>query len=173
MAQLKIEHSPSLQSSGNTTGQRTLLSGKAAPHHGLASRWKRLGGGLIDLLLLAVITVSVMLATGVSPLQPVTIGQQAAGAVFGFVVFLLLNGYLLFKKGQTIGKVVVKTRIIDLSDNVPSFGKLIVLRYLIFTLAAFIPIVNIVGLVNALFIFRKERRCLHDYMAGTRVINCL
>ena len=28
-----------------------------------------------------------------------------------------MNGYLLFKKGQTIGKVVVKKRIVDLNGN--------------------------------------------------------
>ncbi len=144
----------------------------------LASRWKRLGGVLIDTLLASVIIVPIMLATGIFQQifseQQLTIGQQATLFVVGWVVFLLLNGYLLFKKGQTIGKVVVKTRIVDLSDNVPSFGKLIVLRYLILGLAGQIPILGgLVGLVNVLFIFGKKRRCIHDYMAGTRVINTL
>ncbi len=142
----------------------------------LASRWKRLAGALIDGLILMVIIVPIMLAIGVLQQafsgQEMTIGQQAVLFVVGWVVFLMLNGYLLFKKGQTIGKVVVKTRIVDLNGNVPSFGKLFVLRYLILGLVIQIPILGgLVGFVNPLFIFGKERRCIHDYMAGTRVIN--
>lgn len=141
----------------------------------LASRWRRLGGALIDGLISMVIIVPIMLATGVLQAafsgEGMTIGQQAAFFVVGWVVFLILNGYLLLNRGQTIGKVAVKTRIVDLSGNIPSFGKLLVLRYLILGLVAQIPIIgSLAGLVNALFIFGKERRCLHDHMAGTRVV---
>lgn len=148
----------------------------------LASRWKRLGGVLIDALIIMAIMVPIGLATGVwqqlASGQQMTIGQLAVQNVVGLVVFLLLNGYLLFKKGQTIGKVVVKTRIVDLSDNVPSIGKLIVLRYLILSLAfqililvGFVALADAVPFADALFIFGKKRRCIHDYIAGTRVIN--
>jgi len=142
----------------------------------LASRWVRLGGALIDSFIAMVIIVPIMLATGVfqqaSRGEPMSLGQQAAFFVVGFLVFLILNGYLLFKRGQTIGKVVVKTRIVDLTGDIPDFGKLLVLRYLVIGLVAQIPIIGgLVGLVNALCIFGKERRCLHDYIAGTRVMN--
>jgi len=30
---------------------------------------------------------------------------------------------------------------------------------------------GLIGLVDILFIFGKERRCLHDLLAGTRVVN--
>jgi uncharacterized RDD family membrane protein YckC len=65
----------------------------------------------------------------------------------------------------------VKTKIVDLSGNIPHFEKLLVLRYLVLGLVTQIPIIgSLAGLVNALFIFGKERRCVHDYMAGTRVV---
>jgi uncharacterized RDD family membrane protein YckC len=142
----------------------------------LASRWARLGGALIDGLIAMVICVPIMFATGVLQQafrgQAMSLGQQAAFFVVGFLVFLILNGYLLLKRGQTIGKVVVKTRIVDLTGNIPDFGKLLVLRYLVLGLVSQIPIIGgLGGLVNALWIFGKERRCLHDYIAGTRVIN--
>ena len=142
----------------------------------LASRWKRFGGGLIDGVVSMAIMVPIMLTTDVpqQPFrgQPMTFGEQATLFVVGWVVFLVLNGYLLYKRGQTIGKVAVKTKIIDLNGNLPSFGKLIVLRYFILGLVVQIPIVgSLAGLVDGLLIFGKERRCLHDYMAGTRVIN--
>jgi len=142
----------------------------------LASRWKRLGGALIDCLIMITIIVPIGLATGVFQQlfsgMAMTSGEHAISGVTGWVVFLILNGYLLHHKGQTIGKVVVKTRIVDLNGHVPNFGKLLVLRYLILGLVYQIPIVGaIASFVNPLFIFGKDRRCLHDYMAGTRVIN--
>jgi uncharacterized RDD family membrane protein YckC len=140
-----------------------------------ASRGKRLGGALIDGLISIVIIVPIMLATGVLQEafrgEGMTLGQQAAFFVVGWVVFLTLNGYLLLRRGQTIGKVVVKTKIVDLSGNLPNFGKLLVLRYFVLGLVAQIPIIgSLAGLVNVLFIFGKERRCVHDYIASTRVV---
>ncbi len=141
----------------------------------LASRWKRLGGAMLDGVISMVIIVPLILVTGVLQRafsgEGMTIGQQAAFFVVGWVVFLILNGYLLANRCQTIGKVAVRTKIVDLQGNIPSFGKLLLLRYLVLGLVAQIPIAgSLVGLVNALFIFGKERRCLHDYMAGTRVV---
>ena len=56
--------------------------------------------------------------------------------------------------------------------EVPPFGKLIGLRYLPLMVVSVIPIplIQIAGLIDALFIFRADRRCVHDLMAGTRVI---
>ena len=45
------------------------------------------------------------------------------------------------------------------------------LRYLPVQLAGAIPLVGpIIGLVNILMIFRGDRRCGHDLIAGTRVV---
>ena len=142
----------------------------------LASRWKRLGGALIDCLISGAIILPIMLVAGVlrraSSGVEMTIGEQVGFFVVGWVVFLALNGYLLFTRGQTIGKVAVQTKIVDLSGNIPNFGKLLVLRYLVLGLVSQVPLIGgLAGLVNALFIFGKERRCVHDYIAGTIVIN--
>jgi uncharacterized RDD family membrane protein YckC len=142
----------------------------------LASRGKRLGGVLIDGLILMVILVPVILATGVLQQafagRQVTIGQQVTYGLLGTVVFLLLNGYLLATRGKTIGKVAVGTRIVDLQGQLPPLGKLLVLRYFIPWMAGTIPIVGgLFSLIDALFIFGRERRCIHDHLAGTRVVN--
>jgi len=141
----------------------------------LASRWKRLGGAMIDGVISSAIIVPIMVATGVLHRlvsgESMTIGQQAAFFVVGWIIFLLLNGYLLFNRGQTIGKVALKTKIVDLNGNVPNFGKLLVFRYLSLGVISQVPIVGgLAGLVNVLFIFGKERRCVHDHLAGTRVV---
>jgi uncharacterized RDD family membrane protein YckC len=142
----------------------------------LASRWKRLGGALIDGLVSLVVFLPLTLVTGgqeqILNGQQLTIGQQVAFFVVGYVVFLLLNGYLLYRKGQTIGKLVVKARMVDLKGHIPHFGKLFVLRYVLPSLVVQIPVLgSLVAIVDVLFIFGQENRCLHDHLAGTWVIN--
>ncbi len=143
-----------------------------------ASRPVRLGGAIVDGLIQVAILVPIMLAAGVLQQtfrgEKMTFGQQAIFFVVGQVVFLLLNGYLLLKRGQTIGKVAVKTKIVDMNGNLPSFGKIYVLRYLVISLIGQIPIVGyILIIIDVLFIFGKQKRCLHDYLAGTRVVDAL
>lgn len=90
-----------------------------------------------------------------------------------FVAFLIMNGYLLAKRGQTIGKLLVRTRIVSVDDEeILPFVKVVGLRYLPLWVASQVPLVGpFVGLVDALFVFRSDKRCVHDLIAGTKVIN--
>jgi len=142
----------------------------------LASRWKRFWGAMIDGVIYLGIVVPIMLMNGSFQMalkrEEFTIGQRVILFVIGWLVFLILNGYLLSERGQTIGKVVVKTKIIDMNGKVPNFVKLLVLRYMAFGFILQIPIVgSIVNFANILFIFTNDRRCLHDHLAGTRVVD--
>lgn len=141
-----------------------------------ASRWKRLSGSLIDSLIVFVVFIPITFAIGVHEQmfagESMTSSQQIILIMIELSIFFGLNGYLLQKDGKTIGKIVVGTRIVDMHGNVPRFGHLFVNRYLIINLAGLIPVLGVLAsLVNALFIFGDERRCLHDYLAGTRVID--
>lgn len=90
----------------------------------------------------------------------------------GFLIFLVLQGFPLYARGQTWAKWLLDIRIVDLNGRQPEFWRLIVLRYGVQQILSAIPVVNVAfGLANALFIFGEQRRCLHDYIAGTRVIN--
>jgi uncharacterized RDD family membrane protein YckC len=82
-----------------------------------------------------------------------------------------VNGYQLWYFGQTLGKKMMKIAIVDQNDKVPAFAKLIGLRYVPFQLAGAIPGLALVSIVDILMIFRSDRRCLHDILAGTRVID--
>ena len=142
----------------------------------LASRWRRLGGALIDGLIIALITLPIMYLTGY--IERATSGTTSTGEVvlmglLGMVVFFVLNSYLLINKGQTIGKLALDTQIVSVeNENLLPFGKLIGLRYVPLWVVSQVPFVGaIVGLANALFIFRSDKRCLHDLLAGTKVIN--
>ena len=62
-------------------------------------------------------------------------------------------------------------RIADLDANLPDFGKVILLRYLPISLAALIPMVGqFFPLADVLFLFRHDRRCIHERLAGTKVV---
>lgn len=90
--------------------------------------------------------------------------------IYAFVFFLLVHGYLLYNYGQTVGKRVMGTAIATMDFQVPAFNRMIALRYVPFRVAGLIPGLNVLPLVSVLFIFRQDRRCLHDLLAGTQVI---
>ena len=142
----------------------------------LASRWKRLGGAIIDGVISSIIVFIFMAQRGVLKRSfegvAMTINEHIYLFIISWAAFLIINGYLLYKRGQTIGKALVNTKIVDLKGNIPNFGKLFFLRYFIFGLIAQIPFVGyLFNLADPLFIFGKDRRCLHDHLAGTVVID--
>ena len=55
--------------------------------------------------------------------------------------------------------------------QVPTFNQLILIRYLPFVIVAVIPMLNLINIVNGVFIFQQDRRCLHDHLARTQVID--
>lgn len=142
----------------------------------LASRWARLGGSLIDGLILGAGFWGAIYVFG---LMDRALDEDMAVTAFDAVLligwlglFLVLNGYLLATRGQTIGKVAARTRIVSFEDDrLLPLWKLMVLRYMPFYVLGYIPLIGpILGLINPLFIFKQDRRCLHDHVAGTKVI---
>ena len=141
----------------------------------LASRWARLGGALIDGVLAILITFPLMYLTGYwekAMAQEVGFADNLLMGVLGLVIFLLLHGYLLVNYGQTIGKKVIGTRIVSVDSNeILPLSKIFFLRYLPISVAAQIPgIGQLLVIVDDLFIFRGDKRCVHDLIAGTKVV---
>ncbi len=142
----------------------------------LASRGLRLGGAIIDAIISWITIFPLMYYSGFwqsAMAGDVNFGLQLTLSAVSLVIFLILNGYLLSKSGQTIGKRLVGTRIVSVTDQqILPLSKVFVLRYLPISLIAQVPLIgNLIALVNVLFIFRDDRRCLHDLIAGTKVIN--
>lgn len=148
------------------------------PQDYMATRWKRLAGAMCDSLISMVVFLPIMWATGIfkqiSEGTPMTLYQTLSFFVLGWIVFIALHGYLLAKYGQTIGKRVVGTRIVGLDGQILPFSQLLILRYMIFGVIGQIPVIGgIAQLVNVLFIFGKDKQCLHDKLASTLVIDAL
>jgi uncharacterized RDD family membrane protein YckC len=91
--------------------------------------------------------------------------------LMSIALFMLVNGWLLATRGQTVGKRVLGLRIVRSDGSQADALRLIGVRYALCWLVAAIPFVgNIFSLVDALAIFRESRQCLHDTIADTIVI---
>ena len=152
-----------------------------------ATRLSRLLAQVLDLLILYIpvsivanllgVSAAMMqgidefLATNEISAQLVTTSYQVIA--INVVLYLVINSYSLWYQGQSLGKKIMKIAIVDSSQRVPSFTKLVALRYLPFKFSSVAPVpaLSIVWLLDFLFIFRQDQRCLHDLLAGTYVID--
>lgn len=137
----------------------------------LATRTHRFWGAIIDMVLQLICSIPFFWVAGWERLQQPTPWIMLAGLVYGVAVYLLLHGYLLHKYGQTIGKAEFGMRIETLDGKQAALSHVMLWRYLPSLLLSYVPAIGqlLAGLVNPLFIFGKEKRCLHDYIAKTRV----
>lgn len=89
-------------------------------------------------------------------------------AMFYLIAILVLQMVFLIRDGQTLGKKMVNIRIVVCrTGQNGGFVPNVLLRVIVNGLLGFIPLY---GIVDVLFIFRSDRRCLHDLIAGTTVV---
>ena len=142
----------------------------------LASRWSRFWAFVIDGLIYAAAMIPVVLYTDLFDRAVsngvIELHEQIMMFVYGWVISLLCNGYLLQKKGQTIGKNVMEIAIVDMDGKQLGLFNIMIKRILPMNIFVYIPVIGqYISILNYLFVFRKNRRCLHDLIAGTQVIN--
>ena len=91
---------------------------------------------------------------------------------FQVVMFFVLHGFLLHQYGQTIGKRLVGIAIVTMDNQKPPLLNLILQRYVSQWLMGMVPVIGILlRLADVLFIYRPDRRCIHDHLAKTKVID--
>ena len=139
----------------------------------LASLGQRLGAHLLNILTL--MPVAVLVGIGVAledsnSSEPGTASMltMALGGFYmlGLIIYNLIR---LSTHGQTLGKQWVGIKIVSFEDNSNAgFVKAVLLRMFVNTLiSAFVPFY---GLVDTCFVFREDRRCIHDLLASTHVV---
>ncbi len=135
-----------------------------------ATRTDRLLGAIIDAVVQIMATIPFFMYQGMEKLAEPDFVTTLQGLFYGLVVTLVIQGYLLYNYSQTVGKHFMGTRIEDLHGQRANI-KTILVRILPMSIVAVIPGIGqfIVGLVDPICIFGKEKRCLHDYIAKTRV----
>lgn len=134
----------------------------------LADRGNRLLAAIVDGLLVMpmyyTFMVSFVLKTQVSPVISGLIALYA-------IALLVVDLVLLHKNGQTIGKKLLKIKIVRKDGTRASLGRIFWLRGVVNALPGMLPYLRIYGLIDVLFIFGEPRRCIHDYIADTIVVN--
>jgi uncharacterized RDD family membrane protein YckC len=147
----------------------------------LAGRGARLAAALLDSVagLVAIIPGLVLMFAGMPSARAQTLEDPVGNdlnmllgvTVLGISVLVLIfyQFRLLAREGQTIGKRLMHIRIVTYEDDsLPGAGRAIWRRAILNgILGNFIPLY---ALIDLLFIFGAERRCLHDYIAGTKVV---
>jgi uncharacterized RDD family membrane protein YckC len=92
------------------------------------------------------------------------VGLGVAVSTTGFLV--LVNLALIHRQGQTLGKMLVGTRLVTVRDQRVPIWKVLFIRGPISVLGASSGL----AIVDALFILGTSRRTFHDLAAGTRVV---
>jgi uncharacterized RDD family membrane protein YckC len=92
-------------------------------------------------------------------------------ALFAMAVLWIYQWVLVSTTGQTLGKRWAGIRIVKVDGSPVSFVSAVLVRSWAFTLITWVPwIGGLIGLADVVCIIGDERRCLHDYLAGTIVV---
>ncbi len=148
----------------------------------LASRWLRFFAYIIDIIIIQLIAFFLIFwAFGISYISFIYSKIENDTnldyymflfGLLGIVILVILNIKLLFSRGQTIGKYILKIKIVNEYYELPN-KKTLLIRYLVY----FISIIPLIGgifyFIDSIFIFfNKQKQCLHDLAAKTYVIKC-
>ena len=145
----------------------------------LADRGTRLGAALIDGIIMLILLLPIMYVGGywTTAMAAATAGEQVGfgttmlWALIGFAVFAAVQYVPLNASGQTWGKKLLGIKIVDMAGAKPPVLRLLGLRYAPWHIGSNLPFIGwLLGLANILMIFRADRRCGHDLIAGTQVV---
>jgi uncharacterized RDD family membrane protein YckC len=142
----------------------------------LAGRGRRFAATLIDVLLVPAVAILLMLVTGV--LEHAGDWSQSAMPFLrmlglGLASYVLLNLWLLWMRGQTVGKALLGIAIVDSKTGAPVPIWRLFIRGLFFPtlyMVVLVPYIALVPVVDQALIFRKDRRCVHDWVCRTAVV---
>lgn len=138
-----------------------------------ASRLRRLGANLIDMLMLMAVFMALVFVYAIvsgDELEWFNVDSYWVGLLAGlsiFMTFVLLN-LVPMRAGRTVGKQMLGLRVLDQQGAPASLGQQIG-RYAIMMLPGSLG-ASVFGLIDVLLIFRASRNCLHDDICSTQVV---
>lgn len=137
----------------------------------LASLGQRLLANILNVAVVVALCIPLGVGAALTDKQESAVIGGLVCAAAGIALFGLLayNIYLLAVRGQSLGKKWVGIKIVNFdTQGDAGFVKAVLLRGIVNGLiSSFIPFY---GLVDICFIFREDRRCIHDLIAGTTVV---
>ena len=143
----------------------------------LAGRGARLGAAIIDGIIILLIAWLMWYVFAPGMFSKMIAGHKPSfllSLMVGLstlVVWIAINFSLLARNGQTVGKKMLGIKIARADNTACSVWRIAGRRFLIPGLIGQIPIAGLFfGFADILFIFRESRRCVHDLIADTIVI---
>lgn len=143
-----------------------------------AGRGKRLGAALLDGVISLIWLAPVVWAgymwldvrKGLKPAGPMVALMLLGLALM--ITIIVVNCLMLHRSGQTIGKRALDMAVVRTDGSRVSLPRYIFLRVVPVLILGMLPVVGkLVNLVDPLLIFGKEKRCLHDLIADTIVVD--
>ena len=139
-------------------------------------RFRRFTAGLIDIVLLSYFPLVTMIASGL----PDHLSKNSHQYILYFLLApwigcWLLTLYLCVRTRQTIGKWLVKIKVVRTNGLDISLIRLVVLRNLLpfsfFILIGFVDVWITFGIIiiDQLFVFGRAKKSLRDYLADTKL----
>lgn len=151
-------------------------SGTPASVGRLASPWTRLAAAFLDNMLGGIPAGGLMVG-GVLMFDrsggPQPLGVLLIGVGFLYLLaYSIYNWYLIATRGQNLTKGWFGIKIVRIDGTPVDFVSGVILRNWVYQLIGMIPfyIGTCVQLVGVLMIFSEDRRCLHDHIASTVVV---
>ena len=87
------------------------------------------------------------------------------------LTIVVLNLRWLYTAGQSIGKRLVGIAILRSDGSRVTLRRLILLRSGVLLILSLVPFAGtVIALLNPLFIFRRDHKCIHDHIADTFVV---
>lgn len=109
-------------------------------------------------------------AAAADPIQMIA-GLGGTLLLAGLAVWAVITYRLVADNGWTLGKRVCAIRVVRSDGSPASVGRIFFMRNMIVVLLSMIPIVGMfVSIGDPLMIFGENRRCLHDRIADTIVV---
>lgn len=142
----------------------------------LAGRGTRFGAAIIDTLVFFSTALPVLIAAGfdTAVLMDGSTYQALAGlATIGLLIgILVVTTGLVHRNGQTIGKWLVDIKVVRSDGSRATLARIFWLRNFVNWIPSAIPLIgSFYGLIDSLFIFGARRRCIHDLIADTVVVD--
>lgn len=170
----------------NNTRSKPPEENNQKPTPQLASRGIRFGGYCVDKI--SIIFVSLLLVPllkfAAGPLISHYLQTDLVAFARYTLSFLLINAIPIVTKSQTLGAMLTRTKIVTMNGTKVPLWKIFFLREILFWGLLCLPfflnslpvlisrLYCLLLIANGAFIFRSDRRCIHDLTAGTQVVNC-
>lgn len=137
-----------------------------------ADRGTRLAAAFLDGIILGVMVYLPMFVLAFAADSPgeggETLGMIGLGlTLVGLVAWAGLNIKYVRENGQSIAKKLLTIKVVRSDGSPATLGRIFWMRNVLNGLISIIPLY---GLIDVLFIFGEDRRCLHDKIADTIVV---